>query len=158
MYGGICEWHRARGWILVCWDWEILVHICAEWLQVNRGDNADKFGDGPLVLLIVQCCDTTFCVRVNYWSSVCLSPYFLVNIQQPEKKTASKHNLSGNFADQLLRDSSSLPKLYSWANFPGFPCFWESDSTLLVPERLPLDCVLSHFNPSISPHFISGPV
>ena len=36
---------------------------------------------------------------VNYWSSVFLCPYFLMNIQQPENKKASKRDLSVNFVD-----------------------------------------------------------
>lgn len=60
--GGICEWHKARGRIFVCWDWELLVHICAECLQVNRGDSAHKSGEGPFILWIVPCCHPTICV------------------------------------------------------------------------------------------------
>jgi hypothetical protein len=43
-----------------------LSYVCAEWLlQVNRGNLADKSGDGFFVLLIMQSCHTTICVFVN---------------------------------------------------------------------------------------------
>ena len=48
--------------MFVCWDWGLLVHICAECLQVNRGDSADKSGEGPFILLIVPCCHPTIYV------------------------------------------------------------------------------------------------
>lgn len=43
----------------MCWNWELLVHICAECFQLNRGDSTDKSDEGPFILLIVPCCHPT---------------------------------------------------------------------------------------------------
>lgn len=125
----------------LCWNWELLVHICAECFQVNRGDSTDKSDEGPFILLIVPCCHPT--IRILWIIGV--SCFLVHTFLWISNSLRTRNNQNTIYQLISLTNYSVIHCLYR--KFKAEQTFKYCPVLEKATVCCPVDSMLSHFTP-----------